>query len=239
VAAVAQVRRGLGHERSETPLKCAVPGCRGALSREQEDARWQQVFTAQPPRRRAFEPGADPQGPPPRGLDRGGVAQREELPQQRQGAAEGLRGAHRGDDALVLGRAAVGHDLRHRRIDRRQATPHRHGPKRGARTSTTPNSEVRRRGRRSFSGRCAPHRSQRRRLRQCSSTCTATRWRCSMARSALPSARPRPSVAAVSPAGGRPPTPSSCTCRVPSAPTTSSTIRHRITSPAHNPQPWT
>src|SRR5215208_6785727 len=31
--------------------------------------------------------------------------------------------------------------------DRWQATPHRHGPKRGARTSTTPNSEIRRRGR--------------------------------------------------------------------------------------------
>jgi hypothetical protein len=36
---------------------------------------------------------------------------------------------------------------------RRDATPHRQGPKRGARTSTTPNSDASRRRRRSFSGR--------------------------------------------------------------------------------------
>jgi hypothetical protein len=65
--------------------------------------------------RRALEPGADPQGPLPRGLDGRGIAEREELAQQRQGAAVGQRGAHRGDGALVLGGAAVGHDLRHRR----------------------------------------------------------------------------------------------------------------------------
>jgi hypothetical protein len=35
---------------------CAVPGCRGAFSREQEDALWEQVFTVQPARRREFEP---------------------------------------------------------------------------------------------------------------------------------------------------------------------------------------
>ena len=35
---------------------CVVPGCRGASSREQEDALWHQVFTAQPARRREFEP---------------------------------------------------------------------------------------------------------------------------------------------------------------------------------------
>jgi putative transposase len=35
---------------------CAVPECDGAFSREQEDAVWQQVFTAQPARRRVFEP---------------------------------------------------------------------------------------------------------------------------------------------------------------------------------------
>jgi transposase len=35
---------------------CAVPGCGGAFSHEQEDALWQQVFTAQPARRREFEP---------------------------------------------------------------------------------------------------------------------------------------------------------------------------------------
>jgi hypothetical protein len=76
-------------------------------------------------------------------------------------------------------------------IKRRQATLHRHGQKRGAPTSITPNSEVRRRGRRTLSGRCAPHRSQRHRLRQCSSTCAATRWRCTAARTTLPSSRPK------------------------------------------------
>src|SRR3954453_9049783 len=112
--------------------------------------------------------------------------------------------------------------------DRRQATPHWHGPKRGTRTSTTPNSEIRRRGRRPLSGRCAPHRSQRRRLRQCSSTCAVTRWRCTAARTALPSSRLRPSVAAVCPVGRRSPELTSCRCGVPSGPTNSSMIRHRI-----------
>ena len=36
--------------------RCAVPECGGAFSRDQEDALWQQVFTAQPERRREFEP---------------------------------------------------------------------------------------------------------------------------------------------------------------------------------------
>ncbi len=78
-----------------------------------------------------------------------------------------------------------------------EATPHRHGSTCGARTATPPNSEVSRRGRRSLSGRYAPQRSHRRRLRQCSSTCATTRWRCTAARSALPSATPKPSVAPV------------------------------------------
>jgi hypothetical protein len=40
------------------PLQgCVVPGSSGAsLAREGEDALWQQVFTAQPERRRVFEP---------------------------------------------------------------------------------------------------------------------------------------------------------------------------------------
>jgi hypothetical protein len=45
-------------ERTSPPgPSCGVPGCGGALiSREREDALWQQVFTAQPARRREFEP---------------------------------------------------------------------------------------------------------------------------------------------------------------------------------------
>ena len=39
------------------PARCAVPGSSGAsLAREGEDALWQQVFMAQPERRRVFEP---------------------------------------------------------------------------------------------------------------------------------------------------------------------------------------
>jgi len=64
---------------------------------------------------RALEPGADPQDPLPRGLDRGGIPQREELAQQLQGSAVGQRGTHGGNNPLVLRRATVGHDLRHRR----------------------------------------------------------------------------------------------------------------------------
>src|SRR3954453_16499886 len=37
-------------------LRCVILECRGAFSREQEDALWQQVFMAWPVRRRAFEP---------------------------------------------------------------------------------------------------------------------------------------------------------------------------------------
>src|SRR5271166_6221684 len=81
---------------------------------------------------------------------------------------------------------------------RRDATPHRQGPKRGARTSTAPNNDVSRRGRMSLSGRCAPQRWQRRRLRQCSSVCAWTRWRCSPASVLLPSATVNPSVSAKS-----------------------------------------
>jgi hypothetical protein len=80
---------------------------RALLRRRSRRLRWCQ--------RRALEPGADPQGPLPRCFERRGVPQREEFAQQRQGAAVRQRGAHRGDDPLVLGRAAVGHDLRHRR----------------------------------------------------------------------------------------------------------------------------
>jgi O-methyltransferase domain len=46
----------LGFQDIQTAWFCVVPGCRGAFSREQEDALWQQVFMAQPARRRVFEP---------------------------------------------------------------------------------------------------------------------------------------------------------------------------------------
>lgn len=36
--------------------RCVILECRGAFSREQEDALWHQVFMAQPVRRREFEP---------------------------------------------------------------------------------------------------------------------------------------------------------------------------------------
>jgi hypothetical protein len=49
----------------------------------------------------------------------------------------------------------------------------------------------------------------------------------------------RPSVAAVWPVGGRSAAPISCTCRVPSAPASSSVIRHRTASPAQIPRPGT
>jgi hypothetical protein len=65
--------------------------------------------------RRSLEPGPDLQRALPGGLDRRGVAEREELREQRQGATVRQRGAHRGDHAFVLRRAAVWHDLRHRR----------------------------------------------------------------------------------------------------------------------------
>src|SRR3982751_4839705 len=38
------------------PTRCVVPECRGALSRDEEDALWQEFYTAAPARRRAFEP---------------------------------------------------------------------------------------------------------------------------------------------------------------------------------------
>ena len=63
--------------------------------------------------RRSLEPGPDLQRALPGGLDRGGVAEREKLREQRQGATVRQRGAHRGDHAFVL--RAVWHDLRHRR----------------------------------------------------------------------------------------------------------------------------
>ncbi|MBY0335060.1 MAG: hypothetical protein K2X11_00495 [Acetobacteraceae bacterium] len=48
-----------GHVFPETvseQLRCSVPWSGGAFAREQEDALWQLVFTAQPERSRVFEP---------------------------------------------------------------------------------------------------------------------------------------------------------------------------------------
>src|SRR5258708_259404 len=43
--------------RPRLQARCSVPECNGAsLSRQGEDALWQQLFTAQPARRRVFEP---------------------------------------------------------------------------------------------------------------------------------------------------------------------------------------
>src|SRR3954463_10436840 len=64
---------------------------------------------------RALEPGANLQGPLPRSLDRRGIPQGEERLQQCQGTSVRQRGAHGGNNALILRRATVGHDLRHRR----------------------------------------------------------------------------------------------------------------------------
>src|SRR3954469_8653935 len=43
-------------DRSRTGPKCVVPESRGALSRDEEDALWQEFYTAAPAQRRVFEP---------------------------------------------------------------------------------------------------------------------------------------------------------------------------------------
>jgi len=58
--------------------------------------------------------GADMQGPLANRLYLRGVAEQEEVPEQRAGAAVRQRGAHLGEGALIFRRAAVGHDLRDR-----------------------------------------------------------------------------------------------------------------------------
>ena len=58
-----------------------------------------------------LEPGADMQGPLADRLHLRGVAEREELLEQRAGATIWQQGAHLGEGAFILRRAAVGHDL--------------------------------------------------------------------------------------------------------------------------------
>src|SRR3984885_6755095 len=79
--------------------------------------------------------------------------EREELFEQRAGAAVRQQGAHLGEGALILRRAPIRHDPRGRGEGpaRRHAASAR--TERGARTSTTPNSDASRRRRMSFSGR--------------------------------------------------------------------------------------
>src|SRR4051794_23029205 len=42
--------------QARTGPKCVVPESRGALSRDEEDALWQEFYTAAPAQRRVFEP---------------------------------------------------------------------------------------------------------------------------------------------------------------------------------------
>src|ERR1700733_13266288 len=116
----------------------------------------------------AFQSGADAHRPLTDRLDLRGVPEREELFEQRAGAAVRQQGGHLGggggrgygSGAPILARVRSSSGV-HRsgmisaagvRV-RRDATPHRQGPKRGARTSTTPNSDASRRRRMSFRGR--------------------------------------------------------------------------------------
>src|SRR5208337_2532728 len=62
----------------------------------------------------AFQSGADAHRPLTDRLDFRGVPEREELFEQRAGAAVWQQGAHLGEGTLILRRAAVGHDLRGR-----------------------------------------------------------------------------------------------------------------------------
>lgn len=63
-------------------------------------------------RRFSLEPGADMQSPLADRLHLGGVTEREELIEQRAGAALWQHAAHLGEGAFIVRRAAVGHDLR-------------------------------------------------------------------------------------------------------------------------------
>jgi hypothetical protein len=61
-----------------------------------------------------LKPGADMQGPLADRLQLRRVAEREELPEQRAGAAVWQRGVHLREGAFIFRRAAVGHDFRDR-----------------------------------------------------------------------------------------------------------------------------
>src|SRR3954452_2085484 len=50
-----QVERAVD-QRPAMAARCVVPESRGALSRDEEDALWQEFYTAAPAQRREFEP---------------------------------------------------------------------------------------------------------------------------------------------------------------------------------------
>jgi len=113
----------------------------------------------------------------------------------------------------------------------RRVTAHRQGEKRGARTSTVPNTDNSRRARTSLSGRCDPQWEQRRRWRQYSFVCAWTRWSCNPARVRSPSASVSPTVAAEHSAVLLPRALTSCVQTEPSLPVNSTMTRHFIPFP--------
>jgi hypothetical protein len=80
-----------------------------------------------------LQSGADMQGPLADRLHLRGVAEREELFEQRTSATIRQQGAHLGDGAFILRRAAVGHDLR----DRGDRPARRHAASAGTETGRT------------------------------------------------------------------------------------------------------
>src|SRR5271166_5806673 len=80
----------------------------------------------------AFQSGADAHRSLTDRLDFWGVPEREELFDQRAGAAVWQQGAHLGEGALILRRAAVGHDLR----GRGDAPARRHAASEGTKTGS-------------------------------------------------------------------------------------------------------
>jgi hypothetical protein len=71
----------------------------------------------------AFQSSAHAHHPLTDRLDFRGVPEREELFEQRAGAAVRQQGAHLGEGAFILRRAAIRHDLRGRVMVRRDALP--------------------------------------------------------------------------------------------------------------------
>jgi hypothetical protein len=139
-----------------------------------------------------FQPGANTKGSLPGCFHARQVAKRQEVRQQRPRAAIRQQGAHLRDDPLVHWHASVGHDLGDRA--KRPATGHRAPAWGEARRADFHRAEQRHQSARAqiLSGRCMPHRWQRRRRRQWSSVCASTRWRCSAASICLPSANASP-----------------------------------------------
>src|SRR5208337_5123837 len=81
----------------------------------------------------AFQSGADAHRPLADRLDFRGVPEREELFEQRAGAAVRQQGAHLGEGALILRRAAIRHDLR----GRGDGPARRHAASAGTKTACT------------------------------------------------------------------------------------------------------